>query len=731
MLLIDVMVPVPRSTAAPTAGGPVLNVIIVGGEAVVSAAVESQLSSFVGGRVIRLAGGNRYETAAAISAATFPAGSDIAFVATGLNFPDALAGGPAAAIHGAPILLVTADSVPAATAAELSRLGPSTIVILGGESVVSPAVASQMSGLTGASIVRLAGSNRYGTAAAISAATFAPFDGSSGVVYIATGQNFPDALSGGPLVGTRKPGIEDPLGPILLVGTNLIPPETATELTRLNPHSIVVLGGSSVVSNGVLTDLQAYASQVTRIAGSNRYATAAAVSQANFDPGIPAVVISTGANYPDALSVGPVAAFAGAPLLLVQANSIPADTLDEIARLQVSVSPDLTITRVDSPGDVGEYTSIGIGGDGLPVIAYRAFTNDDVKVAHCGNVTCTSGNTSTVVHSLGGQYMSLAIGADGLPAIVFQGGGPFPEAPRPLYLHCGNATCSSGNVSRTLTGAPFFDEEGRYTSLAIGGDGLPRISLEEFGHLEVATCSNDDCSTFSDSSLVLTADELGLYSSTAVRSDDAQVVSYYNETKGNLEVAACAAPPSSCGPPTVTTIDGGPPGNEDVGLYTSIAVGTDGNPVISYHHADLGVVSVAHCDDADCTSSTLVEIPSDYYAGFFETSIIIAPDGFPIVSYFEFILPFLGRLMVADCADISCSTGTVYVIDSHGAVGYDSSIAIGTDGLPIISYWDGFDGDLKVAHLGATALDGAAELLSTGPSGHPLLDTIVDRRSEG
>ncbi len=97
--------------------------------------------------VARWSGADRYATAAAVSAAAFPGGADVVFVATGANFPDALAGGPAGGALGGPILLTGKDSVPAATLAEIVRLGPQRIVILGGSAAVSEAVRAQLQAL--------------------------------------------------------------------------------------------------------------------------------------------------------------------------------------------------------------------------------------------------------------------------------------------------------------------------------------------------------------------------------------------------------------------------------------------------------------------------------------------------------------------------------------------------------------------------------------------------------
>ena len=89
-------------------------------------------------------GPDRFATAAAVSAAVFPDGADVAFVATGANFPDALAGGPAGGLQHGPILLTGRDTLPQATITELQRLDAENIVVLGGPGAVSAAVANQL-----------------------------------------------------------------------------------------------------------------------------------------------------------------------------------------------------------------------------------------------------------------------------------------------------------------------------------------------------------------------------------------------------------------------------------------------------------------------------------------------------------------------------------------------------------------------------------------------------------
>jgi putative cell wall-binding protein len=274
--------------------------------------------------VVRFAGSDRYATAVQVSSGNFSPGVPVAYVATGLHFPDALAGGVPAARRGGPVLLVKPDEVPAATAAELDRLNPAEIVVLGGTGVVSNAVANAVAGYaTTGSVRRLAGADRYGTAAAISADTFSP---GVPVAFIATGLHFPDALAGVP--AAAKLG-----GPILLVSATGVPAATAAELQRLAPGRIVILGGPAVVSDGLAAQLDAFTSgAVQRYWGADRFATAVQIS-ANTWSSATTVYIATGMSFPDALAGAPVAGMNDSPLLLVNGTSLPTSVRDELLRL--------------------------------------------------------------------------------------------------------------------------------------------------------------------------------------------------------------------------------------------------------------------------------------------------------------------------------------------------------------------------------------------------------------
>jgi len=269
-----------------------------------------------------LAGADRYSTAAQVSKETFPAGVDTVYVATGANYPDALAGSAASGGTG-PILLVSKASIPAATLTELRRLKPRKIIVLGGTGVVSSSVESALRNL--GATTRQAGSDRYSTAAQISAKHF---ESGVPVVFVATGADFPDALAGGP--AAAKLG-----GPILLTQKGKLPAATVSELRRLRPKRIIVLGGAGVVSQAVEKALRGYTSgAVSRLAGADRYSTAAAISRSAFKAGVPVAYVATGADFPDALAGGAAGASLDGPVLLVTGTAIPKATAAELGRLK-------------------------------------------------------------------------------------------------------------------------------------------------------------------------------------------------------------------------------------------------------------------------------------------------------------------------------------------------------------------------------------------------------------
>ena len=182
----------------------VSNVIIIGGTTAVTDAVKGAIDRLPGVTVERINGVNRYETAAKVAQRTVdelgPNYSGQVLVATGMNFPDALAGAPLAAASGTPIVLVQKDLVPEDTADVLDSISPETALILGGTSAVSAATQTQLAGMVG-DVIRLDGADRYETAAKVAQYGVDGFGLGWDRVAFATGANFPDALAGGAAQG--------------------------------------------------------------------------------------------------------------------------------------------------------------------------------------------------------------------------------------------------------------------------------------------------------------------------------------------------------------------------------------------------------------------------------------------------------------------------------------------------------------------------------------------------
>ena len=293
----------------------------------------------------RIAGVDRYDTAAQIVRRFFPSTVDTVFIASGESPIDALAGVPAAGVHDAPLLLVRPDFVPWETRAELARLSPKHVVVLGGENVVSAEVEEAVGDYADETVVRFAGADRHATALAISRATF---PNGAGTVYIAAGDRPADALSAGAVAGGGDM-------PLLLVSSTGVPDEVRTELRRLNPVNIVVLGGAAVIPDHLSRDIAQYASGgVVRFGGQDRYDTSAEVSRLSLSAPRPTAILASGVSVIDALAAGASAATVGAPVLLAQPTCIAQSVQNELTRL----SP----TELVVAGGLGAVSDAAVAG---------------------------------------------------------------------------------------------------------------------------------------------------------------------------------------------------------------------------------------------------------------------------------------------------------------------------------------------------------------------------------
>lgn len=289
--------------------------------------------------VTRLSGGDRYATAVAISKAGFAPGVPVVYVATGSDYPDALSAAPAAAHQGGPLLLVAAKSVPAVVTSELKRLKPKKIVVVGGTGVIATSTASALAKV--APVKRLSGSDRYATSRAIAAYAFP----SASAVYLATGRNFPDALSAGAAGGSKA-------APVLLIDGNATSLDSASSsaVTRLKASTVFIAGGTGVVRSQIEAAAKRLkgVSKVSRLAGSDRYETSAAINDASFGSASSAY-LATGTSFPDALAGAALAGAKHAPLYVSMTSCIPKATLTSIT--------DLGVSKVTLLGGTGALTA--------------------------------------------------------------------------------------------------------------------------------------------------------------------------------------------------------------------------------------------------------------------------------------------------------------------------------------------------------------------------------------
>ena len=279
-------------------------------------------------------------------------------------------------------------------------------------------------------------------------------------------------------------------------------------------------------------------------------------------------------------------------------------TLDlEVAHCVDAVCSAVTISIVDSAGNVGARAAMVLGPGGLPLISYLDITNRDLKLAFCADAVCASATTVVVDSDLGidsAGATAIAIGGDGRPLIAYAAGEAIqpPDFNRWLRVaHCENAGCTSATFSNvTVT-------QGDSVDLEIAGDGRGVIT-----------------------------------STVGIGSLDYWVYLYHCD---NL---ACTS---------VT------PAPHVEGDHTSLEVGPDGLPIYSYlHTAEVPItfeLRIRRCLDHTCTTFTDQAIPTSVG----QTSLALTSAGLPrvaaLIPLSIFGLPNHEELRLYECSDASCT----------------------------------------------------------------------------
>ncbi|MGH9164532.1 MAG: cell wall-binding repeat-containing protein, partial [Acidimicrobiales bacterium] len=224
---------------------------LLGSEAALSANVRNQVTA-AGFATTRIGGDNRYDTAAKV--ATTPGAAVVgvlggfgrtAIVASGENFPDALAAGPIAHRADFPLLLTRPDSLPTETAGALSTLGIQHVLMIGGTTAVNDSVKTAIEA-TGVSVDRRFGPDRFATAANLAGFARTTLGWTVDELILATGFGFADAVSAGALGGVRS-------APIVLTD-DVLPAPSVQVCTDNQPTltKLFVEGGPTVVTPGAV-----------------------------------------------------------------------------------------------------------------------------------------------------------------------------------------------------------------------------------------------------------------------------------------------------------------------------------------------------------------------------------------------------------------------------------------------------------------------------------------------
>lgn len=311
---------------------------------------------------------------------------------------------------------------------------------------------------------------------------------------------------------------------------------------------------------------------------------------------------------------------------------------------QCSAGNSIAVVEIDA--EHTEETSLALAAGGNPVISYQSYSGPRLTIVRCGNPACTQGNTSEspTPAIVNGGDSSLVLDASGYPVVSYHDA---------LYdevevLHCGNATCTAGNTTATL------DElipAGAGTSLALDASGNPAVAYfdDSSGDVKVVRCGDASCTS---GNTVAVIDDAGFNGGSVSLALDGgiPVVAYHDdETAGPdyLKVARCGNATCTSGN-TLATPD-------EAGSDTSIALDANGNPVVSYRLLSSGELRVLVCGNASCASGNSTVSPGGAGSGI-GASLALDKKGNPVVSYRALTALAVGELRVLHCSLQDCST---------------------------------------------------------------------------
>lgn len=355
----------------------------------------------------------------------------------------------------------------------------------------------------------------------------------------------------------------------------------------------------------------------------------------------------------------------------------------------------LTSTAVAASSVLTAGTSITVGVDGNPIISSQVTGTGDLQVTICNDRACSGGDEATTTeHSFGdsGSESSITIGSDGNPVISH-----IDSVQNDLLVTwCNDALCAGGAETTTIVDSAGV--VGAYTSITIGTDGFPVIAYRDITakRLRVVKCTNLSCSTHLTPTNILpptpATDDAGIDPSIVIGTDGFPVISHHEQFEGDLLVTKCNDAACTGDNETTTRLDI----NNDPGVTSAIAIGTDGLPIVAHYALDISALEVTSCDDAACTSGVTTVVDNSADVGY-DASIVITPDGLPAIAAHD---QTTDDLRITLCNDAKCAGGneTTFTADGSGiTAGAGTSITIASDGGVIVSHLG--TGPLRVTHV--------------------------------
>ena len=417
------------------------------------------------------------------------------------------------------------------------------------------------------------------------------------------------------------------------------------------------------------------------------------------------------------------------------------------------------------------YThSIVLDSSGYPVISYIDNTNKDLKLIHCGNVNCTSGNVITTVDGCSGcsvngdidKHSTMVLNSSGYPVIAYN---DTTNSDLRLVV-CDNQYCNGTNTYKVVDNGGGTNDVGSYAFLRLAANDRPVITYFdatgddlEFAYCNNATCTSPTLSTLyaPNSSGQYNSFELDTASGTCTSSPKECPVIAFRE--GNsihaLTVLHCGTNNCSSGNQT-NIVDDGADATDSAGIYASLKLDSSGFPVISFGRGQFGInldLKIAHCNDVNCDpnvngpetvnildgqgsgSNCASATGSDCDTGdvgWYNKLELDSTNGYPIISYRS---QAAADLKVIHCNDANCSGNNDSVKRVDGCPGCDTDgstsqtgaggygdLTLDSSGYPVISYRTvGDSEDLKVVHCGNA---------DCNPTGSGQVDPTNNQRAE-